>query len=311
MHPVLKALALVAVALAPALAGAVTMQRCSWDHPGADPFMGGVPAAVDRYTDIPAEVRERLKERMLRRDFDEMASIRRDSITGRYRYSPEIRDMHFGTGRVCRSVTRSKWAPDAVERGLVYCEGEHCIIVPTVCRNVSRVTRLPGEGEQARGGTEVLPGVLLSEGPPGAGEEGTAGPLTALADTGEGELVFDPPGAGNSFSEAVAPLEPGVLVAGLGPAGALPGLMLPSLPAPGASEPGFVGGGGIGMPLDSIPGPGPGSSALLPLPGVPSIDGGSIGGGGIPPIPEPSTWLMMLAGLGAVSLFARRRRTQA
>jgi hypothetical protein len=25
--------------------------------------------------------------------------------------------------------------------GLVYCEQEHCLIVPTVCRNVSRVTR--------------------------------------------------------------------------------------------------------------------------------------------------------------------------
>jgi hypothetical protein len=48
--------------------------------------------------------------------------------------------MHFGNGRICRQVTRTKWLSTAVERGLVYCEGEHCLIVPTVCRNLSRIT---------------------------------------------------------------------------------------------------------------------------------------------------------------------------
>jgi len=134
------------IALAATLAvSAATLPHCSWDRPGANPFMGNVVAAVDRYTDIPAPVRAKLKARMEARQYDEIAAIRRDSVTGKRRYEAEIRDMHFGQGTVCRTVTRTKWADDTVERGLVYCESGHCILVPTVCRNVSRIKRLDGE----------------------------------------------------------------------------------------------------------------------------------------------------------------------
>lgn len=115
--------------------------HCSWDHPGLRPFMGDVVGAVDRYKDIPAPVRARLKQRMAERQYDEFVEIRRDAIIGQVRYEPGIREMHFGDGRVCAVVTRSKWTPAMRERGLVYCEGEHCILVPTVCRNVSRIKR--------------------------------------------------------------------------------------------------------------------------------------------------------------------------
>ena len=293
------------------LSPAPTVARCSWDRPGADPFMGAVPAAVDRYTDIPAEVRERLKARMARRDFDELATIRRDSITGRYRYASEIRDMHFGNGRVCRSVTRAQWAPEAVERGLVYCEAEHCIIVPTICRNVSRVTRLPGPGHEAQGGgTDVLPG-LFADGPPGTGApEGTARPLAATEGGEDGDvLVFDPPGAGNPFAEALEPLASGDLAFALAGAGGAPCSAPVVGGLPGGSGlpealPGVLPPGG-GVPLGSSPG---GGSALLVPPGVLPIGGGSIGGGGVPPIPEPAAWLMWLGGLGTLAWFARRRR---
>ncbi len=325
-------LALVAaLALSPTAAAA----HCSWDNPGADPFMGNVPAAVDRYTDIPADVRARLKARMAQRQFDEMATIRRDSITGRYRYSAEIRDMHFGQGRVCRSVSRTKWAPDAVERGLVYCEAEHCIIVPTVCRNVSRVQRLPGLGAEAPGGTGGLPGLLAGPAAPGMGTapDGSARPLAANDPTNTGDLVFDPPGAGNpSFSQASAalpalPLAAAGLGAGAGgvplsgPLGAIPGV--------GGGDPGTTGGGG---PLLGGGGGGGGiggGSALDPPTGVLPIGGGSVGGGGIPgappvvppidvpevlnpppvpDIPEPATWALWLAGLLGLRWLVRRRR---
>jgi hypothetical protein len=127
------------------VASTVTLPSCSWDRPGADPYMGDIEAAVDRYRDIPPEVRAKLKAKMRTRAYDDIATITRDKIegkggpAGKQTYS-NLRDMHFGKGRICREVTRSKWKPDAVERGLVYCEGEHCLIVPTVCRNVSRVT---------------------------------------------------------------------------------------------------------------------------------------------------------------------------
>ncbi len=121
------------------VAATVTLPSCSWDRPGVDPYMGSIEAAVDRYRDIPPPVRARLKEKMRARAYDDIASITRDKIQGKRSYS-NLRDMHFGNGRVCRQVGRTKWKPDAIERGLVYCEGEHCLIIPTVCRNVSRVT---------------------------------------------------------------------------------------------------------------------------------------------------------------------------
>ena len=135
-------LALAAVA---ALSASTTLPpslpACSWNRPGHNPFTGDVVAAVDRYADIPAPVRQRLKARMASRSYDEIVSIRRDSIVGQARYRPEIRDMHFGSGQVCGTVDRVQWAPQAQERGLVYCEAGHCILVPTVCRNVSRIRR--------------------------------------------------------------------------------------------------------------------------------------------------------------------------
>jgi hypothetical protein len=131
---------------------------CSWDHPGRDPFQGDVVAAVDRYDDIPAAVREVLKQRMRERRYDDLVDIRRDSIRGKREYDAQIRDMHFGLDRLCRRVTRAGWSERWLERGLTYCEGEHCILVPTVCRNVSRIRRkdpvaadtLPGPIEPAR-----------------------------------------------------------------------------------------------------------------------------------------------------------------
>ncbi|MDM4767043.1 MHFG family PEP-CTERM protein [Pelomonas sp. SE-A7] len=130
------------LAVSASTATPAALPQCSWDRPGVNPFMGDVVAAVDRYKDIPADIRDKLKQRMEVRAFDEMVDIRRDSIEGKGRYLPEIRDMHFGKGGVCKTVSRNKWTAQTLERGLVYCEEGYCVLVPTVCRNVSRITRL-------------------------------------------------------------------------------------------------------------------------------------------------------------------------
>src|SRR5580765_8492284 len=137
----------------------LTLDHCSWDRPGVNPFMGDVVAAVDRYRDIPPDARARLKDRMAKREYDDLVEIRRDTMHGRggYEYGSAIRDMHFGTHQVCRSVTRASWTPQMQERGLVYCESGHCILVPTVCRNVSRVTRR-GVGPETLAGPPLLGG---------------------------------------------------------------------------------------------------------------------------------------------------------
>jgi hypothetical protein len=157
-------------------ASAATLPQCSWDKPGANPFMGDLVAAVDHYPDIPPAVRAKLKERMQVRHYDEIVEIRRDSIQGKGQYAAEISEMHFGAGSVCRTVTRNKWPADALERGLVYCEDGYCILVPTVCRNVSRIRRV-------------------------------AAPVVAKAEEPQDELVFEPPGAGVPAGSA-APASP-------------------------------------------------------------------------------------------------------
>ena len=165
---------------------AASIAACSWDRPGANPFTGDVVAAVDRYQDIPPAVRQVLKARMAARRYDEIATITRDEIRGAHRYEG-LRDMHFGSGTVCRTVTRDRWASGAVERGLVYCEQGHCLIVPTVCRNVSRVTRVPPAPPlQPPPPDDPLRGALQVPG--GSGGMSWA---QRLDDTG-GELVGEP-----------------------------------------------------------------------------------------------------------------------
>lgn len=275
------------------------VQNCSWDKPGHNPFMGDVVAAVDRYTDIPADVRARLKRRMAKRDYDDIADIRRDSVKGRHDYDTSIRDMHFGTNRVCSSVSRAAWSPTQQERGLVYCEGDQCIIVPTVCRNVSRITR-----HQPRAVASAV--AAAPEGAP------------------EGELIFPPPAAGvPPAADAAAP--EGGLPGGGG--GLPPGATFASV----AGVP-LVGGGGTGGSnggdsgnAGSPPGSGPtgnggpngetgGAPPVItpPLtipgglsPGIPNAPTGPL-----PAVPEPSTWLMMLLGLAGCFLASRRKLAQ-
>jgi hypothetical protein len=127
---------LFAVALAAAI-----QPTCSWDRPGQNPYTGGAAAAIDRYADIPEAVRSTLKRRMEEGQSDDKVSITRDGIIGKNQYNPEIRDMHFGSASLCNTVTRTRWAADRIEPGAVYCVGEHCILVPKICGNVSRITR--------------------------------------------------------------------------------------------------------------------------------------------------------------------------
>jgi len=125
-----------------ALAAASTVQpSCSWDRPGANPYTGNTDAAIDRYTDIPERTRVKLKYRITYGNPDETVNITRDAITGKYVYDAQIRDMHFGAASVCQTVTRSKWAASRNELGAVYCVDQHCILVPKICGNVSRIVR--------------------------------------------------------------------------------------------------------------------------------------------------------------------------
>lgn len=267
----------------PAAAPSTPLARCSWDSPGTNPYGGTLAAAVDRYTDIPEPTRAVLKARMASQRYDDIAVIGRSHITGTAAYGPELRDMHFGNGRfgngrLCRTVTRQRWAAGAEERGLVYCEAGHCIIVPTVCRNVSRITRLA----------------------PAA----AAAPAVAQSDP-QGELLMDPTGAGNPGGAVPgAATAPGSFAQGAG--GGLDGGSLGNVPSNGPSVSGgnLIGPnlGGLGVPF--LP---PGSVSVVPevptVPTVPTLPNTPP----LPPVPEPETWAMLLLGLLTVGVAARRR----
>ena len=260
------------------------LPSCSWDRPGHNPFMGDLVAALDRYTDIPADVRQRLQQRMARRQYDDMVSIRRDSIEGRYHYEPRIHDMHFGERRVCGEVSRAGWTDQMQERGLVYCDSGHCILVPTVCRNVSRIARR----DEPVGGTRA------------EADE----PAVGL----ETPLVFGPPGAGHkvagadpSFEEGVYSTPASVPAGGVSddPPVAVSGGSLQD-PLFGGGAP-VLGGGGGGGPLSGLP------ARHSEVPTPPSVfDTAQTPPAQITPVPEPSTWALFGAGFLALTLVQRR-----
>lgn len=232
-----------AVATAPLVPRMERVDHCSWDRPGHNPFMGDVVAAIDRYTEIPTPVRMRLKQRMQARQYDDLVDIRRDEIRGRARYEPAIRDMHFGIDRVCRQVSRAGWTARMHERGLVYCEAGHCILVPTVCRNVSRVERLPtpvaevAESGLPDGGRVSPPMAAAAEQP--KAEVGSAGAGAGAPVAPTGAMPFAEPAAGTNTTPGPAD------------SGALPGGIAGNSPARGGGAAGGRGGSPPVWPLVS------------------------------------------------------------
>jgi hypothetical protein len=264
--------------LALAVSAGSTLPQCNWDRPGVNPFMGDVVAAVDHYQDIPAATRDKLKARMKARRYDDIAVIERDAIKGQASYAPEIRDMHFGPGAICRTVTRSKWTATTQERGLVYCEDGQCILVPTVCRNVSRIqrlekpaavapTRAANVASSTREGEDTTP---LEFEAPAAGPTAAAAPDSFAATSGVPALTGSPAQGGSILS-----------------GGSSPGSAAP----PVAGGPGLV---NIGMPA-------------LP-PGTVRPADGPIDLPHTPAVPEPGTWTMIALGVLVIVFRARQRR---
>lgn len=145
-HPYVCAL----LGMLPALASA----SCDWSRPGAAPYRSGsdwtAATAVESYTDIPAAARADLVARIRGQRDDALLLIGRDGLHSPQGVATGLRDMHWRDGLCRGAVSRAGWAPGRVEAALVYCSGPHCVAVPTVCGNVSRVSFEPHAGRQAQ-----------------------------------------------------------------------------------------------------------------------------------------------------------------
>lgn len=115
---------------------------CEWRNPGGSKYMLPLDRAIDRLTSIPADVRQRLKARVLdprkHVNADDHVLITREVIVGEDAYWA-LYDMNGGQGEVCwGEVTRTTWSPEHAERALVFCESGYCVAYASVCRNIAR-----------------------------------------------------------------------------------------------------------------------------------------------------------------------------
>ena len=225
---------------------ALAAAACSWDSPGANSYQGTFAAAIDRYTDIPNIVRKQLKEKVDRHQYDDIATIGKHSIQGTDSYS-DLYSMHFGNSGVCTSVSRGKWLSIHQEQGLVYCVEEHCIIIPSVCRNVSRINKLakPNKLSFVQEYTDNISEAIVS-------------PLDPVAFFVPEQSSFEQAGAGPTEQRRLSSRD-----------------YIPLFAPLWANVPSFV-----VIPKTSL----------------------------VSPIPEPSTYLLMLLGLGAVATYTWWRK---
>ena len=216
--------------------------NCSWAHPGANPYRGD-PVRVLADFDLPEATRKKLRAAMKSPRTTDIVTITRDAIVGDHGYT-DLREMHSGGGRVCHgAVDRSGWSATRRERGLVYCADDACVIVPTICNNVSLVTRRPERAADADEPIDIAP----AAGPPAApADTPTTVPTDAMPpgdfvpSTGGGDVAGGPPagiGSGPDIGppDVGLPVGSGIPCCGVGPVG--PGLpggppITPTSPVP-------------------------------------------------------------------------------
>jgi hypothetical protein len=283
------------ILLAVTLAAASAAQpSCSWDHPGVNPYKGRSGDAIDRYTDIPAAVRSTLRRRIEEQQPDDMVTITRDGISGKSQYDPAIRDMHFGAASVCATVTRSKWAENHQEPAAVYCVDKHCILVPKICGNVSRISRLPVAAEAKNG--EHPPAAPANHAARKLGDKLDSKDL-GLADAAPRDMPSDEINTDNSEHDKHidAAKDAADKLAHQAGQGRGPGVEEFNLDEYEIDERGRLSGlYGRHTPFSTFEEDG-GGELFVPT-----------------PVPEADTWAMLLAGLGLVGYAARRaRRKQA
>lgn len=137
----LWALAAAGVALAAALAWSTTARAadCGPWNPATDPYQGDQAQAVMRLTEIPEDERRLLAD-MVRQGYGwQRVYVSRDGVVGAE--LGEVRDMNYGTGRVCPGpVDRSTWPAGRHEAARAFIAGRWAVLLMDSCRNVAVAT---------------------------------------------------------------------------------------------------------------------------------------------------------------------------
>lgn len=140
-----------------AVQAASVKDTCEWSLPtGTAAYMQELSVAVNSYVEIPADARALLVAAINKRQWIAQVEIRRSGIKSltfgdQAEYS-DLREMHFGDGSVCRSLTMGTWPESHAENALIYeavspSTGKpYTVAIPSICRNVSRITRTAPAG---------------------------------------------------------------------------------------------------------------------------------------------------------------------
>lgn len=119
---------------------------CDWSNPGHEPYRQHGTEHIERALDsylFEKKLRDDLVWRIKSMQPDAVVFIRSDGIYSAYGTASNLRDMHSKRG-ICRGpVDRSAWKPEHSESALVYCSEGHCVAVPVVCGNISRIDYSP------------------------------------------------------------------------------------------------------------------------------------------------------------------------
>lgn len=307
------------MSLLAALAISAIIDYCPWADRGLDRFGGDLVASVDNYVDIPTDVRRKLQSKMALRKYDDLTHLSAaGNSSATWNYGPPTM-MHFGTkGVVCRTVDTRMWKEtDRGERGLVYCVEGHCVVVWTVCRNLSKIKRLgpvaipsgtpPSPTRAAAPPAVVDPLPVAADAPVPPVEPGpVADALPPMSFAQQTVPPYSPPPV-DEYPERISADQPWNEYRSwrlLPPVASYFALADATLPVTtGSSTVGpFVPVPGI-TPSSALPDPTP----VQPAPVKPVTPEGAPVPGNVAPIPEASTLVMMSLGLLGV-LFVTRRR---
>lgn len=117
------------------------LATCEW-NPGSNRSIVSIEIAAKR---VPSADRSSLIAAFNARNYSDHVTITKDSITGTAQYESVIKNMNFGSGRLCKVVSRKKWKDaDAVSAIVFHIKGR-AYGYASVCGNLFELNLVGGK----------------------------------------------------------------------------------------------------------------------------------------------------------------------